>query len=393
MNGALGTRLLRKACAYIGVLYAAASIDLSAQCLYNRTAFESYFDSNIASLNPIEGFWSVTLNEKVYLNGRLVASNEKSQIKEWAIVRVDGSTFRVCDVYGENLEDWRTEFTSTVNGSIYLYKKSTAGEVTTSNAVMTSIGLLEYSYEMGVNEMKAAYKEKYQNGLRVFRDFKWIKIFPTSEIPVTNHSSSGTGFAISSKGMIATSFHVVKDAKRITVRGINGNFSTAVNAEVAAIDKQNDLAILRLASDQASTIGRLPYSIRQKPLDVGERVFSLGYPLRATMGDEVKLTDGIVSSKSGYQSDVTAHQITVPVQPGNSGGPLFDINGNIAGVINAKHLEAENAAYAVKAGLLRNLIETLSEYSEPTTTSSLSALPFVEKVKALNAFVYIIEVH
>ncbi len=78
--------------------------------------------------------------------------------------------------------------------------------------------------------------------------------------------------------------------------------------------------------------------------DVGETVYVSGYPLRATMGDEIKLTNGI---KSGFQGDITNYQISVPVQPGNSDGPLPDSNGNVTGVISAKHIGAENVSYAV----------------------------------------------
>ena len=66
------------------------------------------------------------------------------------------------------------------------------------------------------------------------------------------------------------------------------------------------------------------------------------------MGDEVKLTNGIISSKTGFQGDVTTYQISVPLQAGNSGGPLFDSKGNVIGIVNAKHLGTENVSYVVK---------------------------------------------
>ena len=77
------------------------------------------------------------------------------------------------------------------------------------------------------------------------------------------------------------------------------------------------------------------------------------------MGTDIKLTTGIISSKTGYEGSVAEYQISAPVQPGNSGAPLFDKSGNIIGVIKAKHTIAENAGYAVKASYVRNLVELL----------------------------------
>ena len=94
--------------------------------------------------------------------------------------------------------------------------------------------------------------------------------------------------------------------------------------------------------------------------------------MRATMGDEVKLTNGIISSKSGFQGDVTSYQITAPVQQGNSGGPLFDSKGNIIGIINAKHAGAENASYAIKASYLMNLIDLMPTPPKLQTISTVA---------------------
>ena len=87
----------------------------------------------------------------------------------------------------------------------------------------------------------------------------------------------------------------------------------------------------------------------------------LGYPLISTMGMDIKLTNGIISAKTGYQGDVSQYQISAPIQPGNSGGPLFDKNGNLIGIVCAKHTEAENAGYAIKVSYLNNLADALSE--------------------------------
>ena len=109
------------------------------------------------------------------------------------------------------------------------------------------------------------------------------------------------------------------------------------------------------------------------------------------MGDEIKLTNGIISSRTGFQGDITSYQISAPVQPGNSGGPVFDSQGNIIGIINAKHLGAENASYAVKASYLTNLIVLLPRPPILQTVNSLTGKTLTQQVELAKKFVYIIE--
>src|SRR6185436_3333739 len=98
-----------------------------------------------------------------------------------------------------------------------------------------------------------------------------------------------------------------------------------------------------------------------------------GYPLTTSMGQDVKLTTGIISSVNGYQGNANSYQITAPVQPGNSGGPVFDEQANLVGVINAKHVLAENATYAIKSTYLINFLHSVPEYNA-SVLNSVSAL-------------------
>ena len=82
----------------------------------------------------------------------------------------------------------------------------------------------------------------------------------------------------------------------------------------------------------------------------------LGYPLTSTMGNEIKATSGIISSQSGYKGDEILYQISAPIQPGNSGGPVFDLNGNVVGIVCAHHTQAENVGYAIKTKHLMELL-------------------------------------
>lgn len=224
----------------------------------------------------------------------------------------------------------------------------------------------------------------------------YIKLFPTSGDNITSTISgpaSGSGFAVSSDGLIVTNHHVINGAKTIKIRGINGDFSKSYNAKIIIEDKNNDLALIKIDDPNFTTLGIIPFVINGKTIDVGNSIFVLGYPLRATMGDEIKLTNGIISSKSGFQGDVTSYQISAPIQPGNSGGPLFDEKGNLIGIVNAKHAGAENASYAIKASYLLNLFELMNTYPKIQTVSSVTGKPLTEQVKTLKKYTYIIEVN
>lgn len=201
---------------------------------------------------------------------------------------------------------------------------------------------------------------------------------------------SGSGFALNN-GYICTNYHVIDGAKNIEIHGVQGDFTTSYSAKVVASDKFNDLAILKVDDVEFKGFGTVPYNVKTSMADVGEEVFVLGYPLTTTMGDEIKLTTGVVSSRTGYQGDVSLYQISAPIQPGNSGGPLFDSQGNLIGVVSAKHTGAENVGYAIKASYLRNLTGSSITEDVLPANNLVSSLPLTGKVKKVKDFVYFIE--
>lgn len=202
---------------------------------------------------------------------------------------------------------------------------------------------------------------------------------------------SATGFAVTSTGRIVTNYHVVEDAKAVYVRGLNGNFSERVKALVVATDKNNDLAILQVAGTYK--VEPLPYRIMVKPIEVGAKVFVMGFPARDVMGSELKITDGVVSSRSGHEGDISCYQLSAPIQPGNSGSPVFDADGNLIGVANAGlRFLFDNVSYAIKSTYLNNFLVEADVTVTPPTQNSLKGQPMTEQLKTLRKYVYIIEV-
>ena len=230
-------------------------------------------------------------------------------------------------------------------------------------------------------------------------EWRFVKYFPTEvmysealRMHEEEHNKpdkwSGSGFAIQ-EGYVVTNYHVIEGANSITIQGTKDNFKESLEAQVIATDKDNDLAVLKIKGNVPEN--SLPYSIKTFSSDVGEDVWVLGYPLTSTMGDEIKLTTGIISSRSGYEGSVSMYQISAPAQPGNSGGPVFDKDGNLIGIICSKHTGAENATYAIKASCLRNLVESSINHDILPHTNSLSGKELTEKVKDVKDFVYYIK--
>lgn len=363
----------------------------------SATELKNYYHNHITSLDPIEGIYDATATqwgENAYTKfpgesmelDPVMIYKDKSGVFKW--FGNDQVTIKKVapNVYNYNVFYKGSNVTGTTR---FVLKNGVFFEVA------TSIPDKQLRYDMGRN---------YQAGFQVHFDYDFIKTYPTGDMyyEAKNNSGqnskenctpkqwSGTGFALKD-GYIVTNYHVIANAKTITIQGVNGDFNSVLSATLVGSDKNNDLALLKISDSKFKGFGNIPYVISQAIVDVGEDVFVLGYPLTSTMGDEVKLTTGIISSKTGFQGDVALYQITAPIQPGNSGGPLFDKKGNVIGVVSAKHSEAENAGYAIKTTYLRNLVESYVNASIIPATNTVSTLPLTGKVKVEKDFVFFIK--
>jgi S1-C subfamily serine protease len=114
------------------------------------------------------------------------------------------------------------------------------------------------------------------------------------------------------------------------------------------------------------------------------------------MGEDIKFTDGKISAKTGIEGDITTYQISVPIQPGNSGGPLFDSKGNLVGItssaLNREKFNAENVNYAIKATYLKNLIDVMPESISLPNDTTIYSKSLTEKIKVLSDFTPIIRI-
>lgn len=209
-----------------------------------------------------------------------------------------------------------------------------------------------------------------------------------------NVKATGSGIIISKNGIIVTNHHVIDEAKNYIVEVNTPNGKVSYKAELLQKDKENDLAILKIKDETFVPFDAIKYSFKDGGgLEVGSSVFTIGYPYALSgMGKEAKFTDGKVSSKTGFNGAINSFQSTIPVQPGNSGGPVFNDKGQMVGVINATYREADNVSYAIKLNYINNLIDLLADTVEHPSDNSINSLSLEEKIKIITNYVVLIKV-
>ncbi|MGX1318036.1 S1-C subfamily serine protease [Bradyrhizobium sp. USDA 377] len=175
-------------------------------------------------------------------------------------------------------------------------------------------------------------------------------------------AKSGTGFVVSANGHIVTNNHVIDGC----VGDIKGNLTgeASMVLRVVSSDANNDLALLQAPS---TTTFKDFARIRDRSIRSGDAVIAIGFPFHGLLSSDFTVTTGIVSSLSGMRNDSRFLQISAPIQPGNSGGPLFDTTGQIVGVVTGKipalRIAAatgnipENINFAIKTGVLRDFLD------------------------------------
>jgi TPR repeat protein len=205
----------------------------------------------------------------------------------------------------------------------------------------------------------------------------------TSNGADTAPKATGTGFFITDDGYLISNYHVVKDAAKVRLLTSAG----LIEAKVVQVDAANDLALLKAVGRFAP----LPIAA-SRTVALGGTVATVGFPDIGLQGFAPKLAKGEIASLSGAGDDPRYFQISVPVQPGNSGGALVDERGNVIGIVSAK-LDAgaalaasgalpENVNYAVKSSLLLSFLESVPAVSAKLKTPLTADRKFEDVVKS-----------
>ncbi len=211
------------------------------------------------------------------------------------------------------------------------------------------------------------------------------------EPSVNNGKFSGTGFALTAEGYLVTSYHVIQGADSLLIEGRNHQ---RYHAEPVYSDVKHDLAILRITDKKFTGFGRLPYAVKPGQADLGERVFTLGYPR-----EDVVYGEGSLSARSGFEGDTAFYQVSIPVNPGNSGGPLLDERGNLIGVVSGRQNDAQSAAFATKSSYLVRLVDSLAATAKADAPyhlpryGQLAGAGRPQQLKKLQDYVFVVKVY
>jgi len=225
-------------------------------------------------------------------------------------------------------------------------------------------------------------KEQVVEAQQLARDFKPRMAGASPSQIGSAQVASGTGFFIAEAGFLVTNEHVVRDAAQVRLVTSAG----LISAKVVKVDAANDLALLKAEGKFAA----LPVAA-SRAVKLGGTVASVGFPNIGLQGFAPKLAKGEIASLSGAGDDARYFQISVPVQPGNSGGALVDERGNVVGVVSAKlSLSAalktsgalpENVNYAIKSSYLLSFLESVPEVSAKLKEPNTKERKFEDVVK------------
>jgi len=213
-------------------------------------------------------------------------------------------------------------------------------------------------------------REQIAEGQKLARNFKPREVpaaggdSSSTGIAQTRPESSGTGFFITDDGYLITNEHVAGNGAQVRLVTVAG----LISAKVVKVDAANDLALLKAEGKFAA----LPV-VASRGVKLGRTVTTVGFPNIGLQGFAPKFARGEIAALSGVQDDPRYFQISVPVQPGNSGGALVDERGNVVGVVSAKLSASaalstsgslpENVNYAVKSSFLLGFLESVPQVS------------------------------
>lgn len=184
--------------------------------------------------------------------------------------------------------------------------------------------------------------------------------------PVLRQAHTGaTAFLLSPEGYVLTTYHAVENARSMQLIQYRPQDTLQFSASLVHFDKHLDLALLKIEDAAFHPAEYNLKALRLLPgkIDLGEEVFTLAYPR-----EDLVYGTGAVSAHTGYEGDTLAYEISIPVNPGNSGSPLFDASGRLVGIITGKHTQAEGAAFAVKSPYIWQFLQQATETDSTLVT-------------------------
>jgi len=266
--------------------------------------------------------------------------------------------------------------------------------VAASIAIFAVLGTLFFTgYLKNTNsytELSREMEKQHQSINQLSKRVGDIQTTNTNNRVLPQDKLRGTGFAITSNGLIATAYHLINGNDSVYVQNAAGK---SFKAKVLYTEPQNDIAILKIVDTTFQGLGTIPYTFKKSDSEIAEGVYTYGYPQ-----DSGRFGEGRVTSTSGLGNDSVDYEISIPINAGNSGGPLLDNRGNVIGIVKAKETRQEGVHFALKSNYLLNAIknipsDSLTKTPVLNTENTMANLTRVQQLKKLKNYVFMVKVY
>ncbi len=279
---------------------------------------------------------------------------------------------------------------------VYLWKRykrvaaiaaSIAGVTTLTVSVLFNVWAPKVNNQK-VQELGVKVERLENNNRAIHQQLNDVRSDIKSKIaPGVEFKGGGTGFLVDPKGYLITNAHILKNGNNIIVLNSKGDQFKAV---LVKIDPEKDIAILKINDKDFKGTASIPYGIRKMSTNIAEPIFTLGYPR-----NEIVYGEGYLSAKTGFNGDTLSFQIGIAANPGNSGGPVFNNQGEVIGILSTKEIQAEGVAFAIQSKFIHSAIADLKKEVDHHAVnlpakSKISSLNHTQQVKKISDFVYMI---
>jgi len=200
--------------------------------------------------------------------------------------------------------------------------------------------------------------------------------------------SGGTGFLLDGNGYLVTNAHIIRNSKNIVVINNKGEEFDAI---VLKTDNAKDIAILKIEDKSFKSIASLPYGISKTVSDVAEPIYTLGYPR-----NDIVYSEGYLSARTGFNGDTLSCQLGIAANRGNSGGPVFNHNGEVIGILSTKETESEGVAFAIQSKYIFDAIDQLKKDTayqslKLSSKSSVRGMNKQQQVQKIQDYVFMVK--
>lgn len=224
--------------------------------------------------------------------------------------------------------------------------------------------------------------------------YSFLRTYPAYDATSVSLVQSGTGFFITDR-IVVTNYHVIANAKEVEVTFKN---EFKQKATILAKDAANDIALLQVEGLENQVTP--PAFGNAKDIQEGERAFTVGFPLVNELGARARISEGLVNSLAGANDDFRMIQISIPIQPGNSGSPVFNEKGQVIGIVTAmlndsyflakRGVVPQNVGFAIKSNYIGNLLSALPTGNIVSTTPLANGLNSVQIMEVAKQSVVLI---